>query len=287
MCQSAPSFDGFLAGWNRRSAEKVLDFNLVRDSPRTARCGEKDGKMKHSLETLDVAQRHSMVHSALHSMIEIRTGRRIPVTLELELGFPLYKNCLREDLIKYCRQLEEIDPFFDFETDLLSNAADSGNDELIKVCETYLNSASSTNFALSGHCQDFNRRLDVYASRHEKGSEIDFDGLDSVMDSLNVLSRVFSKVIEGCNKTCSAETASSFGKNPEFLNRCLVETMESFSAAASELFIIEDALHSQDAEIKQLALCRLGARRGVGPVWSEDQLHGGAARDVDMPDTPS
>ncbi|NKI59609.1 hypothetical protein HCG46_15150 [Labrenzia sp. PO1] len=235
--------------------------------------------MKYSFETLDVAQKHSIVQSALRSMTHIRTGRRIPATWELELGFPFYKNSLGEDLISYCKHLYETDPVFDLDTDLLSNAP-SGNDELIKICKDYLDSASSTNFALSSNFEDFKRRLYVYSSRHENGSELAVDGFACVMDSLHLLSRVFSKVIEGCNKTDAAEIACSFGENKQFLERCLVEAEDSFSSAAYEVFLIEDALDSQDAEMKQLALCRLGARRGITPEWPEKPLHGGSVHDI-------
>ncbi len=67
--------------------------------------------MKYYLETLGVAQRHSIVRAALRSMTDIRTGLRIPATEELEHGFPFYKNSLRLDLINYCTYLSEIDSF--------------------------------------------------------------------------------------------------------------------------------------------------------------------------------
>lgn len=235
--------------------------------------------MKYYLETLDVAQRHSMVRAALRSMTDIRTGLRIPATEELEHGFPFYKNSLRLDLINYCTYLSEIDPFCDLEANLLSNAVGCGNEKLINILETFLNSTSSINFAHSRNCDDFKRRLDVYIARHEKDSELEFDGLDSVLESLNMLSCIFAKVIEDCAKPSSAEPANCFGNNKELLNRCLVEAMDRISAAAYELFLIEDALDSQDAETKQLSLFRLGARRGIYPMWPEKQLHGGAVHD--------
>ncbi|MGS4987502.1 hypothetical protein ACVDG9_06010 [Roseibium sp. RP-7] len=243
--------------------------------------------MKYYLETLDVAQRHSIVRTALRSMTDIRTGLRIPATEELEHGFPFYKNSLRADLINYCNYLYKIDQFFDLDTDLLSETAGSGNDELLNICENFLNSVSSINFAYSRNHEDFKRRLDVYISRHEKDSELEFDGLDSVMDSLNMLSCIFAKVIEDCTKPSSAEPANCFGDNKELLNRCLVEAMDRFGSAAYELFLIEDALDSKDAETKQMTLFRLGARRGIYPVWPEKQLHGGAVRDAHFSDNPS
>jgi hypothetical protein len=228
-----------------------------------------------------------MVRAALRSMTDIRTGLRIPATEELEHGFPFYKNSLRLDLINYCEYLIKIDPFCDLEANLLSDSADYGNEKLINILETFLNSASSVNFAHSRNCEDFKRRLDVYIDRHEKDSELEFDGLDSVMDSLNMLSCIFAKVIENCTKPSSAEPANCFGDNKELLNRCLVEAMDRFGSAAYELFLIEDALDSQDAEMKQMALFRLGASRGIYPVWPEKQLHGGTVRHTHIADNPS
>ncbi len=229
--------------------------------------------MEYYLEDLGVPQRHSMVQRALRSMTDIRIGRRIPSTEELEHGFPFYKDSLTADLINYCRYLCKIDTFFDIESELLSITEECGADELISVCETFLNSAKAVNFAYSRNIEDFTRRLNVYEARHEKDSELEFDGLDSVMDSLNMVSCVFAKVINDCAKNSSAETAASLGKNTQLIDRCLGEAMNRFSLAAYELFLIEDALDSQDAETVQMSLFRLGARRGIYPVWPEDQLH--------------
>ena len=229
--------------------------------------------MEYYLEDLSVPQRHSMVQSALRSMTDIRIGRRMPSTAELEHGFPFYKNSLTEDLIKYCSHLCEIDSFFRFETELLSFTEECGADELINLCEAFLHSSSSIIFAHSRNIEDFQRRLIVYETRHEKDSELGFDGLDSVMDSLNMVSCVFAKAIDDRAKNSSAETTASFGKNNQLINRCLEEAMDRFSSAAYELFLIENVFDSQDAEAAQMSLFRLGARRGIYPVWPDDQLH--------------